>query len=691
MAYDETVSRDHLLTPMDLVELEERLVQTSEALHPELRVNIYSELLLPNVRDVRNRYTHPLLAWEALAVTPRFILRGLPGGGKTTALRRLFAEHRDAYLAEEPEARLPLYWQLRDWRGGPILDVVIDSLIRGGKANCDIDMLYAAIANGQMILLLDGVDEVGPSLRPRLEASLRELVDVYPQFHVGVTCRSSIAVCVPTDFAEFELLPLNEQQVREVLFRQAAALGLDRWVTERIHADIHRVPYLEAIARNPMLISALVLLYASAPEVPRSAASLVLSVMDAMVRRWDVKRGVPRIIPPDSLWYAIGRLAYRMLDRGESTVRRTDVLDLVQGVTNASQVVDDLTALPIFERTSADEISFRHVSFRDVCAAQYAAGDPAAAATVRRRASEWPDVVTFLDELHGHASVPILPDTTSAYHSRAGYDPNFLGYNVPLPRVVGTWTSDVLLVAQPYRHDLQYEHFSVIMSTRRRYALCSAANVNLATAQRLTGETAKPQLIDPRIAPEGQLHPDMFDSQRFFAMPLNAVRDVGWGATAERARRDVLHVTNWLPLVTDPRTSDPGIEMWNQIVGYIASQSGSDGRLSIFTGPILSVADPVIGAVHVPRGLWRIVAYARRDGTAGAAGFLLHGATSKLKMYQVSIQSLSAAVGLEFGIGGESDAADFRTVAPLRPIKVHETIGPLVEGFAVDDCLALAV
>jgi endonuclease G, mitochondrial len=114
-------------------------------------------------------------------------------------------------------------------------------------------------------------------------------------------------------------------------------------------------------------------------------------------------------------------------------------------------------------------------------------------------------ITVSLGSPNGHTSVGTAPpppaeDFTESikpdpdYSNRPGYDPDFTGFNVPLPKLTPSIKASAVKVpgatGNPY--ELKYYHYSVIMNGARRMAFVSAVNLDAAPRRSTSGRrTAK--------------------------------------------------------------------------------------------------------------------------------------------------------------------------------------------------------
>ncbi len=249
------------------------------------------------------------------------------------------------------------------------------------------------------------------------------------------------------------------------------------------------------------------------------------------------------------------------------------------------------------------------------------------------------------------------------YSTRRGYDPGFLGFDLPLPKAAD---ETVLAHTASGMSELRYHHFSILMHKKRRLALMTASNLDASkvfkrpeprpaedyTRDGLGGLGSSDQerwFRDDRIASNEQLSDRFFNLDKKVFDKGHLVRrdDVAWGATyaeLQAANGDTYHITNCSPQVKGfNRSSDPGSDTnWGDLENLVLSQADTE-RLSVFSGPVLEAGDRIfvgvddIGPVQVqiPSRYWKVIV-AKKAGKLESFGFLLQ-------------QDLSDA-GLEFAV-----------------------------------------
>jgi hypothetical protein len=149
----------------------------------------------------------------AFADVKQAALLGAPGAGKSTTLRRLAADLGRAVL-ESPQAPLPIFVSLGDWRG----DEGLSEFLRAHVP--EIGWAAQALSKeARLILLLDGLNEVPTARREAKAAGLLAFKDALAKdTPCIVSCRRDDYVGdLDLGLDTLSLEPLTPQRIRQVL------------------------------------------------------------------------------------------------------------------------------------------------------------------------------------------------------------------------------------------------------------------------------------------------------------------------------------------------------------------------------------------------------------------------------------------------------------------------------------------
>jgi endonuclease G len=250
---------------------------------------------------------------------------------------------------------------------------------------------------------------------------------------------------------------------------------------------------------------------------------------------------------------------------------------------------------------------------------------------------------------------PIVEGVPEDYVGRAGYDPTFVGMDVPLPVIQNT--GDVLTFPWNGRQEveLKYQHFSVVMSRGRRLCIFSAGNIDGSTPRRFKRPSWR---LDPRIPTSQQIRDECYGNAPLFARGhMTRREDPIWGEPDEAAlgNSDSMHVTNTVPQM---QPFNAGI--WLALESYALDHARSDHmRISVFTGPFLLADDPIRNGVSIPRSFWKVITFVHDEtGEMCATGYTMSQEDflreeefvfGKHQTSQTRIATIEQRAGLSFG------------------------------------------
>ncbi|WP_052441334.1 serine protease [Streptacidiphilus anmyonensis] len=395
---------------------------------------------------------------DALAQQPRILLRGNAGSGKTTLLQWLTTLcARD----ELPE-------QLHQFKGCTPILLRLRALARPGQALPGPEEFLKAsgnplagsrgsegwvsdrMAEGRVLLLVDGIDEAPASERRRVREWLSGLLAAYPGIRCLVTTRPSAVRegwLAELGFAELDLLPMSRADVTSFIDRwhAAAAAGagddeeqgerLMRWRSVLTEA-VGRKQDLGRLATNPLMCSLLCALNADRQgHLPSGRMALYDAALEMLLVRRDEERGVD----PASEGLALGeaqqqallqKLAYWLIRNGQSELSRSQALARIEHALpqmpqiqgDAEQVLRHLLVRSgLLREPAPGAVDFVHRTFQDYLGAQAAVEEGDVPLLVERaHEDQWEDVIRLAV---GHARPRERADLLTRVLRRAQDEP----------------------------------------------------------------------------------------------------------------------------------------------------------------------------------------------------------------------------------------------------------------------------
>jgi hypothetical protein len=383
-------------TDLKEFEAEIRRLGYSEALSPQESVSIPGSFIEPEFDETDGAGTnHRFVSWSALLEMPRVVIVGAPGAGKTTALRRLALHYFEQWEADT-ESPFPVYVQMRHLGEGGIIEQSFNNFLTSSGNRADEESNLPSLRNTRILLILDGLDEVGEHARDALVANVAKLADSNSIMSIIASTRESGYFWQFKSFRYLRIRPLTQAKVREWTFYRLG--GSAEWLS--FITSLEERQQLQELAGNPLLLSIATSLYRRNSTLPQNRSALLKSYFDALIEQWDSVRGIVRQrepwAAPSRKLSALGRAAYLVRVAGRESFTEDEF------VAWNSSLDQSLELLYVCERETGTvrlerdgRWYFSHRMFSDYLAARYLVDDtdPIIAALERiLKSGDWLDI-----------------------------------------------------------------------------------------------------------------------------------------------------------------------------------------------------------------------------------------------------------------------------------------------------------
>jgi hypothetical protein len=298
---------------------------------------------------------------QLISEVGRFILVGRPGAGKTTSLR-IVEWQLAADLHEGTQPLAPILVELKRCRPSAGEGVLQLAAKLAGTRD-----IRPVLADGEVVLLLDGVNEVAESEFDAAQIEIDEILCTYPDLPVVITSRPGWhrnQAGLPV----FALDPLDDARIEEFLHK-----NMRPDIVPRFLDDLRAFPKLWTLARNPLTLAMLTRVgEETGGMVPENRAVVLRLFFEWMADREARKasqldRNVKCIL--------LARLAWEMRTAGVMTfsteralrilaAARTELALSVSGDDFLDEVADNG-----FIQHANDEVAFDHELFLEYFAA----------------------------------------------------------------------------------------------------------------------------------------------------------------------------------------------------------------------------------------------------------------------------------------------------------------------------------
>lgn len=280
----------------------------------------------------------------ALEGSPRVLLRGEAGSGKTTLLQWLaVTAARGAFTGALADwnGLIPVLIRLRQYAESalPAPQDMLDRAAPPLAGLMPVGWMHRAFADGRVLLLVDGVDELLTDPRRGIRDWLRGLLHSYPDTRVVVTSRPAeerlewlraegfgtlhLERMTPADLTSFIRQWHQAVRVHEADL-PCPQEELPRYERSLL-TSLQDRPHLASLAMNPLLAALLCALHlARRGQLPRNRMELYRMALEVLVQQRDADRGVRSELPvpltlTDKL-YLLRDLAWRLSDNNHTEI-----------------------------------------------------------------------------------------------------------------------------------------------------------------------------------------------------------------------------------------------------------------------------------------------------------------------------------------------------------------------------------
>jgi hypothetical protein len=286
---------------------------------------------------------------EALNLTNHLALLATPGSGKSTLLKRLatayaFAERRTEVDDKLPEQQwLPIFLRCRGLREDThksILDL-LDGLpqkisMPHEEAVGFRRVLHRELRLGNVLLLVDGLDEIwNEGDRKRLSFNLHTFIEAHSRVKVVVTSREAGFRAVGGVVSEVchlaRIEPLDDDgidflctQWHDEVYGKSEAVQRD---ATKLTKDIFSNRNVLALARNPLLLTTLLVVKRSIGELPTNRAALYGAAVQLLVKTWNIE-GFNALNERET-FSQLCYVACTMTERGNKQISHSALIDLL--------------------------------------------------------------------------------------------------------------------------------------------------------------------------------------------------------------------------------------------------------------------------------------------------------------------------------------------------------------------------
>ncbi len=331
------------------------------------------------------------------------MLLGGPGVGKSTFLRKVGLEALKGENGNFEHACIPVFLELKAFTADQIN---IKALITEEFRTCGYPdpnrMTETALKLGKLLILFDGLDEVPTANVDNVVSKIGDFVDRYSQNRFIASCRIAAYKGGFRRFTEVEMAEFDDAQIEAYIknwfnstpdsyrWQLDTEMGTAQQCWNRLSETNHEAT--KELARNPLLLTLLCMVYDNSQDFPRNRAALYEDALNIFLKEWMAEK---RVRPKESISQyldisdekrMLSEIAAKNFEENRLFFSKDELIDQIQKfgdgnantppAFNASKILETILVDQglIVERFT-DSYSFSHLTFQEYLTANYIVRD----------------------------------------------------------------------------------------------------------------------------------------------------------------------------------------------------------------------------------------------------------------------------------------------------------------------------
>ena len=331
------------------------------------------------------------------------MLLGGPGVGKSTFLRKVGLEALKGKKGNFKHECIPVFLELKKFTADQIN---IEALITKEFRTCGYpdpkQMTESALKLGKLLILFDGLDEVPAAHVDNVVSNIGDFVDRYHRNRFIASCRVAAYKGGFKRFTEVEMAEFDDEQI-EAYIKNWFDSTPDRYRRE-LDAEMEtaqqcwiRLSETESeatkeLARNPLLLTLLCIVYDNSQDFPRNRAALYEDALNIFLKEWMAEKrvrseeSISQYLDISDEKRMLSEIASRNFEENRLFFSEDELIEQIQkfGDGNAN-TLPTFNARTILERILVDQglfveqirgsYSFSHLTFQEYLTANYVVRD----------------------------------------------------------------------------------------------------------------------------------------------------------------------------------------------------------------------------------------------------------------------------------------------------------------------------
>ncbi|MDZ8184214.1 MAG: NACHT domain-containing protein [Nostoc sp. ChiSLP02] len=219
---------------------------------------------------------------------------GAPGAGKSTFLRKVGLEALKGKSGELQHECIPVFIELKLLTESKInIEEVIRQTFRSSQLPFSEEFTTKALEQGKLIILLDSLDEVPTENTDFVISEIQLFVDKYKKNRFIISCRTAAYRSQFRNLMEIAIADFDDAQIQQFIQNWFSS-EVDKRVgtANKCWELIKNQESTKELARTPVLLTFLCLVYDGSQDLPKNRATLYSKALDILLEKWAAEKRI---------------------------------------------------------------------------------------------------------------------------------------------------------------------------------------------------------------------------------------------------------------------------------------------------------------------------------------------------------------------------------------------------------------
>ncbi|ESA36064.1 signal transduction protein with nacht domain protein [Leptolyngbya sp. Heron Island J] len=398
---------------------------------------------------------------------------GGPGVGKSTFLRKLGLEALKGNLAHD---LMPVFIELKSFKSDEqtIAQAITKELEIAGFPGPET-LVESLLAEGKILVLLDGLDEVPAKQENDVIDQVRDFCDRYSQNRFVSSCRIAAYKGGFNRFIDVTMAEFDDEQIEQFIKRWFSSdLDIQAGTALRFW-NLLCQPENEAakeLAQTPLLLTFLCLTYDRSQNLPTVRSTLYGDALNILLKEWAAEKRLEQ----DPIYQGfhadlekelLAEIAYESFSENQLFFSKAELVERVssflEDTLNAPKYLDGVAVLKAIEKQQGilverapDAYSFSHLTLQEYLVAQYISNQWITGKLVSHHLTDrrWREVFLLVSGLLGKRSYEmwLLMQRQASHWIDSPHLQSLLNWVIKPFGKDNTFVSDAILVRARFLH-----------------------------------------------------------------------------------------------------------------------------------------------------------------------------------------------------------------------------------------------